>query len=491
MSLVRKYILLTLLSVSMITSAQVPDTSQLFVQLKIQDSIFFERAFNQCDFSYLEAHIAKDLRFYHDKGGPQDKKVFVENTRKNICGDPGHKPIRKVRTESLRVFPLSNEGQLYGAIQEGVHDFYIREPGKQDTLVGTARFTHVWLKGKNGWTLKEVLSFDHQPAQPATVQSESFEETITHLLQQEKVPALGLGIIRNGVLSSVQVIGNLKEGTPAPYNTLFKIASLTKPIVAYVTLKLVSTGSLNLDEPLATYWTDPDIAQDKRTTKLTPRIVLSHQTGFPNWRYLTDSNKLAFEFEPGTAFQYSGEGLEYLRKALENKFGKTIEVLADSLLFKPAGMTDTHFWWDASVDSTRYACNFDQNGNQLATYRYYEANAAANVLTTVEDYCNFLTLVMRGGGLSETVYAEMTRNQVQLKTNDYFGLGWEKLTNFHNGEYALIHSGKDPGVSTLAVLFPESGNGYVIFLNGDNTTHIFETLLTQYLYSGQELWNKQ
>ena len=50
----------------------------------------------------------------------------------------------------------------------------------------------------------------------------------------------------------------------------------------------------------------------------------------------------------------------------------------------------------------------------------------------------------------------MKKNQVQLKDNDYFGLGWEKLTGFSNDEYALMHTGKDPGVNTLAIIFPKS-----------------------------------
>jgi CubicO group peptidase (beta-lactamase class C family) len=57
-------------------------------------------------------------------------------------------------------------------------------------------------------------------------------------------------------------------------------------------------------------------------------MILSHQTGFPNWRYLNKSNTLSFEFEPGTKYQYSGEGFEYLRKALEAKFKKPLEQLA-------------------------------------------------------------------------------------------------------------------------------------------------------------------
>ena len=473
-----------------LASGQVAKTSEIFVTLKKQDSIFFERSFNLCDLEYLNKAVHNDLIFYHDQSGIQTRDVFIENTKKYICDDTIRKPIRKVVEESLEVFPMYNNGVLYGAIQTGIHDFYIREKNKADVHTSRAKFTHLYLLENGDWLLKEVLSFDHKDPSKNEAKS-TFEKEIEKLLIQENVPALGLGIIENGKLKQIQVFGNIDKEIPASYNSIFKVASLTKPITALVALKLISAGKLGLDEPLDKYWKDPDLKNDDRTKKLTPRIILSHQTGFPNWRYLTEKNTLSFEFEPGTKFQYSGEGFEYLRKALEAKFRKTLEALADSLVFKPAKMNDTHFWWDKSMDEKRYVKNYDKDGIALETVKYFKANAAANLLTTVEDYGNFLSYILNGADLSQLLYDEMTKNQVQLKDNDYFGLGWEKLTGFSGDEYALLHTGKDPGVNTLAIMFPKNKNGYVIFLNGDNAGKVFEELLTKYMYLGNELWGKR
>ena len=472
------------------TNGQVAKNSALFLTMKKIDSVFFERSFNLCDIEYLETAIHKDLLFFHDQSGIQNKADFLKAVKENICSTPDHKPIRKLEENSLEVFPLYNDGKLYGAIENGVHNFYIREPNKKDTATSTAKFTMVWLLENENWLLKEVLSFDHHdPEKSETLNN--FENEIKQLLISEKVPVLGFGIVENGQLNQIDVFGNIDEDTPAPYNSIFKVASLTKPVTALITLKLISTGKLGLDDSLDEYWTDPDLKNDKRTKKLTPRIILSHQTGFPNWRYLTESKKLSFEFEPGTKFQYSGEGFEYLRKALEAKFHKTLEELARELVFIPAKMVDTHFWWDESMDEKRYVKNYAQNGKLIDTIKYYEANAAANLLTTVEDYGNFLAYLLSGGGLSQTVLAEMHKNQVQLRDNDFFGLGWEKLISFSNGEYALIHTGKDPGVNTVAILFPKSKNAWLIFMNGDNDSKIVEKLLIEKMYLGQELWDRR
>lgn len=141
--------------------AQADKKSALFLELKQQDSLFFEKSFNQCDIAYLESRMVKDLKFYHDQSGFQDRKKFFENIQQYICASSTKKPIRKVDVNSLEVFPLYNNGKLYGAIQMGVHHFYIREQGKEDIHTSTAKFTHVWLMEDGIWKLSEVLSYDH------------------------------------------------------------------------------------------------------------------------------------------------------------------------------------------------------------------------------------------------------------------------------------------------------------------------------------------
>ncbi|OJJ16479.1 serine hydrolase [marine bacterium AO1-C] len=484
-----KYIsFITLCLIAFATQAQIDENSELFKTLAIEDSTFFERSFNRCDFDYLDKHIASDLRFYHDQAGMVDRAAFFKSIKENICSNPDKKPIRRLEPGSLSVFPLHNNGKLYGAIQNGVHHFYIREKDKPDVWTSTAKFTSVWIKEEGVWKMSEVLSFDHQSSTPPGGKKITGIEA---LLKECKVPALGLGIIKDGKLTRVETYGTLDGQTTTPYNAIFKVASLTKPIFAITVLKLIDQGKVKLDERLYKYWIDPEIAKDKRHKKLTPRLVLSHQTGFPNWRYLTKDKKLTFQFDPGTKYQYSGEGFEYLRKAIEQKLGKSLEELAKEVLFTPVGMTDTRFWWDKTMDESRYAQNFDVKGKKIPTEKYYKANAAANLLTTVGDYGKFVAYVTNGAGLSKSLLQEMQKSQIKIKPNNHFGLGWELLTNLSKGEYAMVHSGKDPGVSTLAVIFPKSKNGYVIFLNGDNIFKIYEHLLKHRLYLGNDLWDRK
>lgn len=146
--------------------SQVSKDSELFQKLLEKDSLLFKEGFDKCRISEFENFISEDLEFYHDQGGlSTNKEDFLNAVRNNICGNPAKKPIRKLRNGSLEVFPLYQNGKLYGAIQKGTHDFFIKEPEKELYMTSTAKFTHVWLLQNDKWILKRVLSYDHQSPQ--------------------------------------------------------------------------------------------------------------------------------------------------------------------------------------------------------------------------------------------------------------------------------------------------------------------------------------
>jgi CubicO group peptidase (beta-lactamase class C family) len=313
-------------------------------------------------------------------------------------------------------------------------------------------------------------------------------KAVATLLAEKKVPAMGIGIIRDGVLREVRVFGELRAGAPAPHDAMFNVASLTKPVVSMLTLRLVSAGKWDLDEPLAKYWVDPEIAGDPRHKLLTTRHVLHHQTGFANWRWLHASKKLTFEFDPGTRVQYSGEGFEYLRKALEVRFGKPLAQLSREIVLAPLKMTDSHHAWNEHVDESRFARWHDAAGaNTYTDHRHAVVNAADDLITTVEDYGRFAESVLRNEGLSAEVAAQMIVPRAKIKDRLFMALGWELHTDFPGGEYALIHSGSDEGVKTLIMLLPKSGQGLIVFTNGDNGFQLLERIVVDSLDLGKEI----
>ncbi|MGV8993669.1 MAG: serine hydrolase [Flavobacterium sp.] len=466
--------------------AQVSKDSELYKTILSKDSLLFEVGFNHCDIKQFENLLSENLKFYHDKGGISDKKKFLSDLKNGLCKDPKNRQVNRfLIKERTEIFPLYKNEVLYGAVQNGEHMF----SEKRESQAGTAKFTHIWQLEKGEWKLVSSFSFDHQPYGNKKIEQPIFDNDreIEKWLKEKKVPTLGIGIIENGKLQKIKVFGEITQGVAAPYNTIFNVASLTKPITALVALKLVSLGKWNLDEPIYKYWTDPDIANDPRNKLLTTRLILSHQTGFPNWRWMNESKKLDFQFDPGTKYQYSGEGMEYLRKALEKKFKKTLQQLADELIFQPLKMTDTRYVWDKNVDTTRLAIGYGSDGKVYETVKNKTANAADDLLTTIEDYGKFLVSVLNGDLLSTQVYDEMIAKQVASSKGKHFALGFERY-DLGNGEFALSHGGSDNGVQTLFFIFPKTKNGLMIFTNSDTGGSLFEDLLKHYLgENGQKI----
>lgn len=143
-------------------NAQVATDSALYQIMKKQSSQLYERGFNQCDMAYLESVSHKDLKAYYDQGEAQNRAKFFEDVQKYHCTDAAKKPIRKVDSDSLEVFPLYDNGVLYGAVQSGSLTIYLHESGQSDIQTGTAKFTHVWLLEDGKWLLKEVMAFGYQ-----------------------------------------------------------------------------------------------------------------------------------------------------------------------------------------------------------------------------------------------------------------------------------------------------------------------------------------
>ncbi|MFZ0597686.1 MAG: serine hydrolase domain-containing protein, partial [Flavobacterium sp.] len=417
------------------------------------------------------------------KDSIQDKALFLKNIRKGLCSSAKTYQARRDLVEgSTEIYPLAKKGVLYGALQIGIHQFFEPTPEGKDKFGSTARFTHVWILENGVWKLRRSFSYDHQETNTAGTKSSIFDndQEIEKWLQQNNVPALGIGVINNGKLQEIKVFGELKKGVSAPYNTIWNVASLTKPVTAIIALKLASEGKLNLDEPLYKYWTDPDIANYPNTKLLTTRIILSHQTGFPNWRFMNDSSKLDFKFKPGTKYQYSGEGFEYLRKALENKFHKTLDQLANELIFQPLKMTDSQLIWNDKLDLSRYAIGYDNKGNAYEPNKNKTANAADDLLTTIGDYGTFLCSIMNSEGLSKKIFDDMISHQVETKKNKYFGLGFE-IYDLGNNNYALSHGGADKGVQTIFLLLPKTKQGLIIFTNVDDGYKVYEKIVNHYL----------
>lgn len=148
-----KQILVSLFLICII-DAGAQQTDSLYQTIARMDSLFFD-AFNRCDTTTSKGLLAKDLEFYHDKGGLTH---YEENIRSIVRRCLGNYTVRRELVRgTLEVFPIKD----YGAVELGSHRFYYKNKGEAEQLEGTFRFVHVW-KNENGtWKIARIVSFDH------------------------------------------------------------------------------------------------------------------------------------------------------------------------------------------------------------------------------------------------------------------------------------------------------------------------------------------
>ena len=290
-------------------------------------------------------------------------------------------------------------------------------------------------------------------------------DSIQSMLDKMGVPGVAIATIEEGTINQILSSGKILNDQPTSVNSIFNTASLTKSVTAYLAMSLIEHGQLKLDERLDAYWIDPDLAGDERVKLLTPHIILSHQTGFDNWRWMNEEKKLRFNSDPGTKVTYSGEGYEYLRKALEKKFKKSFEELVEVYVFSPMGMEDSYLGWSEEIPVTRYAGEF-KNPQEPYEITKDGPSAADDLNTTAEDlirFCKHVLLRAQDAG-----YARYFAPQVEARAGIQFSYGWVRFDGLPNGEYALFSAGGDSGVSAMMCILPKSNRAIVLASNGEN-----------------------
>ena len=299
-------------------------------------------------------------------------------------------------------------------------------------------------------------------------QNTGFEEAavsdrLPALMDSAGIPGLAVAVLRDGRVTWTSGAGTRRAGTreAVDENTVFEAASLSKPVFAYVVLKLVDQGRLDLDRPLADYLPLQGL-RDPRAARITARMVLSHTTGLPNELHPGDS--LALAFDPGSSFRYSGEGYAYLQQVVEHETGQSLERLAKTLVFDPLGMTRSSFVWEDRFGSNAAV---GHGGGRIprAPGRPAAARAPSSLHTSVSDYARFAAAVLTGEGLLDATARDMGRAQSRMASRIPWGLGW--ALDADEPRPALWHWGdnSNTGFTAFVMLSPARRSGVIWLAN--------------------------
>jgi CubicO group peptidase (beta-lactamase class C family) len=317
------------------------------------------------------------------------------------------------------------------------------------------------------------------------------EQAIPHLMTEANIPGLSIALIRDSKVIWTRGFGVTNAETKAPVNdnTVFEAASLTKPVFAYAVLKLVDSGKLDLDTPLVKYLPGRyDVGDDPRLDQITARHVLSHTTGFPNWRPRGDKT-LKMYFTPGDRFSYSGEGFVYLSKVVEQITGESQQAFIKRTVLDPLGLTSSDVVWRNDYESLK-TFTHDWVGGLSGRGKPDKPNAAASLQTTVNDYAKFVIAILKGTGLKPATARLMLTPQTSVTLAGAFslnapdakrsqtvswGLGWglEKTED----RMAFWHWGDNGDTKAFVLADSKQKTGLVMFANSANGLSIINELV--------------
>jgi len=297
-----------------------------------------------------------------------------------------------------------------------------------------------------------------------------FDAVVLQAMDRTAVPGLSLAILDGGRIASNRAFGvkNRKTKDPISEKTVFEACSLSKPVLAYAALTLVAEGRLDLDKPLVEYASEEVLAQvffrekieDDRVRRITPRLVMSHRTGFPNWRR---GGKLTLLADPGERFGYSGEGFVFLQRVVEQTTGRPINDFVKERVFDPLGMTSSSYVWIPDYEA-QAASPHSLFGEAGTKFKPKSANGAASLHTTSRDYALFVAALLQGPGLREDLRREMLTEQTVVSPGVGWGLGvgLEKA----GGRTSIWHWGDNGDFKCFFLVDAKDRSGFVYFANG-------------------------
>jgi CubicO group peptidase (beta-lactamase class C family) len=324
------------------------------------------------------------------------------------------------------------------------------------------------------------------------------EKLIPRLMTEFKVPGLSAAIIRDGKLIWNKAFGVKNNASKEPVNieTVFEAASVSKTVFAYAVMKLCEKGTLALDEPLTRYLPKPFLEGDPRLDLITARHVLSHQSGFQNWR--TPEEPLKINFTPGTDFMYSGEGYNYLQSVVTQLKGKVnpyecgsyeadLKVCATDIgeymvknVLIPHGMTSSGYVWNDALGKNEAVPHNLEGEPQPIAHRtaidMARYASAGGLITTAKDFSKFIIGLFTPKEsdpyrLNRKSLEEMFRPQVKLREDQKidgassWALGW--AVQEREGGNIVLHSGGQSGFKSLMMVSIERKSGFVMLTNSD------------------------
>lgn len=322
------------------------------------------------------------------------------------------------------------------------------------------------------------------------------DQIVTDELERTGVPGAAVAVVYGDEVVYTKGYGLREVGKPdeVDADTVFQLASLSKPFGSAVVAGIVDDGDVSWDDPVATLDPSIELSDPWVSEHATIGDYYSHRTGLPG-----DAADMldVFGYDQAEAFRrlrylpverfrdsysYNNIALTAGGVAAATGAGTTFADAADQELFGPAGMTSSSFRYDDFVArENKTSLHVEVDGSHQPVYtRDDDLGApAGGASANVKDLGTWMRIELAGGKLGDTTIIEpdallATQHAAINKTapaapatsQNFYGYGWD-INHNEFGLFQLSHSGAFPaGAATTVRLLPSEGFGVVVLTNG-------------------------
>ena len=314
-------------------------------------------------------------------------------------------------------------------------------------------------------------------------------------------PGAAVAVTREGEVIYKQGYGtaNLEYGIPIIPTTIFDIASVSKQFAAFAIATLAHNGKLSLDDDIRLPL--PDVPDFGHT--ITIRHLLHHTSGLRDWvqslviagdmmddvisfKHILKMvrHQKALNYEPGTAYSYSNTGYNLLAEIVETVTGNSFREWTDANIFKPLGMSNTHFHddYEMILKNRAYSYQTAENGGFKHAINNTTALGSSSLYSTVEDLAKWM-LNFDYPQIGEQTVLDQMRQRGVLSNGEQISYAFGLNISEYRGLQTVGHSGSWRGFRSHLMRFPDQKFGVVILCNLDtfNPLRLAEKVADLYL----------
>ena len=312
-----------------------------------------------------------------------------------------------------------------------------------------------------GYLITAQSSFEISSPEMQGVSSEKLEllnDTMHSFVDNNDISAIQTAILKNGKLIHFDSYGNsdISEKSTLKNDDIFRIASMTKPIVSVGLMMLHEEGKFELDDPVYKYIPEFKNLSVQKRKKIKPaknhiKVIdlLRHSAGFnfkgpEDYRktinltleeYTKEAAKNPLKFEPGTTwwYSYATDICGYLIEVLS---GQKLDVFLKNRIFDPLEMSDTFFEIPKDklyrlttlyiVDKEKKLISFDDKSNTPFKDKVVLLNGSGGLLSTTDDYLKFASMLLNNGAYKNNQLISKQTLDL-MKVDHSLGLKYKKL----------------------------------------------------------------